>query len=329
MIGNVAQFWGIMRELDVDGLERELRRPVTVRVIGGQQELLERVRELLFAGREAEVRVVALPDQSVAAGIADLHLLVVPADRQATIDERGAANALVASGALAVLVVAAEQPLALVDDLPTIDFDAFPPEHVALVNLHDDAAAQSRLVEVMVDAAPQSRLALARQFPAFRAAVAGRLVRETSGANGQFALVSSIPAYLPVLGGLVGDVADMVVLTKNQALLLFKLAGIYNRDLSARLPLLLEILPIVGGAFVWRSLARSLIGLLPGFVSAVPKTAVAYVGTYLVGEIAHYYYRYGQRPPPAAVQRFREEGARLFRAAAGRLKWPPGSTGHP
>ncbi|MBI4492671.1 MAG: hypothetical protein HY690_07760 [Chloroflexi bacterium] len=319
MISNITQFWRIVRELNLDELERELRRPLAIRVSGSDAALLERAAGVLFPAREAAVQRVLLPEQAVA-GVADLELLVLPAGRRATAQEVSAAHVLATRGAPVVLIVAAEQPLALADETPLADLPGFPAEQVAMVDLRDEAAARDRLVEAIVDAAPQVRLALARQHPVFREAVADRLVRETSGANAQFALFSSLPAYVPLLGGLVGDVADMMVLTKNQALLLFKLAGIYGRDPSARTRLLAEILPVVGGAFLWRSLARSLIGLLPTFVSAVPKTAVAFVGTYLVGEIARYYYDYGQRPPPATVQRFREEGLRLFRSAMGRLR---------
>ena len=80
-----------------------------------------------------------------------------------------------------------------------------------------------------------------------------------------------------------------------------------------------EIAPVVGGAFVWRTIARSLVGFFPAYVSAVPKTAVAYVGTYTVGEIARYYYASGKRPSPGVIEAIRAEGTRLFKVAAARL----------
>ena len=112
---------------------------------------------------------------------------------------------------------------------------------------------------------------------------------------------------------MVSSVADLFILTKNQVTLVFRIAGIYGRDLSDRTRVLLEIAPVVGGAFLWRSVARSLVALLPGALGAVPKTLVAYVGTYVVGQIAHYYYREGRRPSPEVLDQIRREGLSLAR----------------
>ena len=37
----------------------------------------------------------------------------------------------------------------------------------------------------------------------------------------------------------------------------------------------------------------------------LPKTIVAYAGTFVVGEMARYYYRYGRKPPPEMVRDLR------------------------
>jgi uncharacterized protein (DUF697 family) len=110
----------------------------------------------------------------------------------------------------------------------------------------------------------------------------------------------------------------MLVLTKNQVILLLKLAGLYGRDLALGRSLLLEITPVVGGAFLWRSTARALVGLLPTPVSLLPKTAVAYTGTFVVGEMARYYYQYGRKPSPELVRQMSAEGLRLARASLDR-----------
>jgi uncharacterized protein (DUF697 family) len=154
---------------------------------------------------------------------------------------------------------------------------------------------------------------LAYRFEPLRTCLVEELVRDSSRVNGQFALFSSLPAVVPVVGGLVSSVADLFILTKNQVTLVFRIAGIYGRDLSDRTRVLLEIAPVVGGAFLWRSVARSLVALLPGALGAVPKTLVAYVGTYVVGQIAHYYYREGRRPSPEVLDQIRREGLSLAR----------------
>jgi len=118
----------------------------------------------------------------------------------------------------------------------------------------------------------------------------------------------------------VGELADVFVLTKNQVLLIFKLAGLYGRDVRLGRELILEVLPVVGGAFLWRTTARVLVGLVPPIIGIVPKTFIAYVGTYLVGELAHYYFRYGEKPPPEVVHELRAEGRRFAENMLTRLR---------
>lgn len=307
MIGRAARFWAIMRELNVEELERDLQRPLSVRLTGTEPALLDQVEGLLFRGGEGEVRRTLLPDENPP-GSADLELMVVSAGRPAAQAEIAAAHRLLARGAPALLVVVGDGRSGPPDGLPE-----FPREHIVEADLAREAEARDVLARTIADAAPGLRLALARRFPSLRTGVAEQLIRETSAANAQFALVSSVPAAIPLLGGLIGGAADMVVLTKNQALLLLKLAGIHGRDLSDRVRLLAEIAPVVGGAFAWRSLARMLAGLLPSYASAVPKTAIAYVGTYTVGAIASSYFTFGRRPPPAVARRLAQRGAELFR----------------
>jgi uncharacterized protein (DUF697 family) len=79
------------------------------------------------------------------------------------------------------------------------------------------------------------------------------------------------------------NAADMLVLSKNQALLVYKLALAFGApaDFQAQMK---EVLPVIGSGFLWRQVARQLVGLIPGF-GIVPKVAVAYAGTYATGKL--------------------------------------------
>ena len=147
------------------------------------------------------------------------------------------------------------------------------------------------------------------------------VIHQTSLANAEFALLSSLPANVPLLGlGAAG--ADVVVLTKNQAMMLLKLAAVYGRSLDSKRRLLAEVAPVVGAAFLWRSLARAAVGLLPGAIAAAPKILVAFAGTYLVGRVAQHYYRFGLRPPREALDRYGEEALALARRMLPRVALP-------
>lgn len=322
MLGNVLTFWEVVRQLDLASVRRAIERPVRVLVLARAAEPRELIAGALFrpSGPEAEL-VLADPTagEDVWRDAWDLAVLFFPgagADQRA---ERAALAALTASGTPVVVAWARERgrPGGL----------DHPPEHTVVLDLADPGAAGARLAPVVVAAANQRAPALARSFPALREATSAALIAETSRVNGQFALLSSLPATIPLVGGLAGDLADLIVLTKNQALLLYQLAGVYGRDLALSTRLFAEVLPVVGAAFFWRTLARSLVGLLPGPIAAVPKVGVAYVGTFVVGRLAHYYYATGRRPPKEAVARFQAQALAQLQTFLGRpasRQWPTG-----
>jgi uncharacterized protein (DUF697 family) len=309
VIGNIAQFWRLTRELDLNGLRASFERPVSVRVLGSDLAAAQRVARLIEPDPAAgEVSCAVLGEQLRERG--DLYVVAVAGPLEAE-----------ARRALSDLSVA-ETPLVLVQSEAAAGMlvVGIPDDRVITLSpAMGDDEARTWLFKSLVRASPDVMLSAGRRHPLLREPVAEHLIRDTSRVNAQFAALSSLPANLPLIGGLVGDMADMLVLTKNQVLLIFKLAGLYGRDLELGRQLLVEVMPVVGGAFFWRSTARALVGLLPSLLGLVPKTLVAYTGTYVVGEMARYYFRYGHKPPPDMVRDLRTEGTRLARETLARL----------
>jgi len=309
LIGNITQFWRVTRELDINSLREALERPVSLRVLGSDQAIADRVARLLEPDPAAgEVTSGMLG--SAARERADAYIAAIGGPLES--DARRMLSDLSVSES-PVIVVQAENAVGLL-------VLGIPEERIITLGAAEaDDQVRDRLFRALVQAAPEVMLSAGRRHPLLREPVAEHLIRDTSRVNAQFAAISSLPANIPILGGLVGDMTDMLVLTKNQVLLLFKLAGLYGRDLRLGRELLVEILPVVGGAFVWRSAARALVGLLPSLLGLVPKTLVAYTGTYLVGHTARYYYRFGRRPPPQMARELRDEAARLASSTLARL----------
>jgi uncharacterized protein (DUF697 family) len=155
--------------------------------------------------------------------------------------------------------------------------------------------------------------AFGRALPAFRAAAAKQVIDETSAANAQFALVSNIPAILPVIGNIAAAGADFIVLTKNQVMMLYKLAAVFGRDLRDQRTILQDVLPVVGAGLLWRTVAREAATLLPFAAGTIPKLAIAYVGTAAVGRAAELYYREGLKPARSQMDQFARQAAELVR----------------
>jgi len=147
-------------------------------------------------------------------------------------------------------------------------------------------------------------LALGRTFPVLRQAAALYVINSTSRANGQFALVSNIPALIPLVGGVLAAGADTIILTKNQLMMIFKLAAIHNQDVNDRFRIYREMIPIVGAGLVWRTVARELAAMVPFAAGTVPKITIAVAGTYAAGMAAHVYYLEGTRASAERVRGF-------------------------
>jgi uncharacterized protein (DUF697 family) len=158
----------------------------------------------------------------------------------------------------------------------------------------DEAELAAALARIVM-AQPRLRLSLARHVPAFRPAVVTLLINDACKDNAKIALISALPGVIPFTDFLLPATAlgDMVLLTKNQGMLLLKIAAAYGRDVDLRARMH-ELLPVVGSAFGWRAAARELIGLVPGGIGLLIKGSIAYAGTYTVGKAAALYYSTGQ-----------------------------------
>jgi uncharacterized protein (DUF697 family) len=168
-------------------------------------------------------------------------------------------------------------------------------------------------IDAMLNCDPgsQIRMSLARHVPVLRPEVARRTVRQVSMENATFAIGSAlgnvVPSFLGPILGAAEAAGDIVFLTANQIRMMYMVAAGYGQKVGFASQWK-EASSIVGAAFTWRALARNLISKIPFGGGLVPKGAIAYAGTFSVGEGLVYYYTTGQKMS-------REEAARTFRTA--------------
>ncbi len=157
-----------------------------------------------------------------------------------------------------------------------------PPPHGYVFNPADPAATAREIAGGQYDL----EIALARLFPPLRKAVADRIVRRVSRENAMFALVTALPNVIPSVLELpwaVGEFAtDTAFLTMNQIRMALLMAGAHGHNIGYS-EQRAQIALIVAGAFGWRALARELVGKIPLGGGLIPKAAVAFAGTYVVG----------------------------------------------
>lgn len=163
-------------------------------------------------------------------------------------------------------------------------------------------------------------VAFGRYLPGMRAAVAQRLILNASANNARFAFLSALPGILPVTLPFLpaSSAMDVLVLTKNQAMLVMRLAAAhgqppgYTRQVK-------EILGTVAGAMGWRLLARELAGMIPAGVGVAAKTAIAYSGTITVGKAALFYYQKGRLMTAEEIRRVHQDSEAEAEAEAKRV----------
>jgi uncharacterized protein (DUF697 family) len=178
------------------------------------------------------------------------------------------------------------------------------PNHVVLTDL-SVKSLQTELIPALFERLPEDlHLPLARHVPLARPVYSKRLTDETSKANAVYAASTALGGIIPVVNVPL-NVADMVILTKNQLVMAYKLALAYGKT-GAPMSVMTEMIGVLGSGFFFRQVARGLVGFIPGW-GILPKIAIAYAGTYLVGQGVTVWLRDGQKLTGRELERFYSE----------------------
>ena len=162
----------------------------------------------------------------------------------------------------------------------------------------DDFAIElnTRIGRWIVAVCHEKKLAMAIAFPFMRRALAKDSVQATSLQNAGIGLVPLIPG------------ADLPILTLNQAKMVLQIAAAYGHAMDkGRVK---ELAAVVGGAYLFRVVARELLELVPA-LGFIIRPGIAYGGTAAVGNAAIEYFEGGEDAAGVAniVSRAKETGS--------------------
>jgi len=153
-----------------------------------------------------------------------------------------------------------------------------------------------RTVDEILTAREDLWLVLARSFHPFRKPVVDRLIGSVARENAIFAVASALPNVVPnflELPWAVGEFAsDTAFITMNQVRMAFMVAAASDKKVGYT-EQLTELVSIAAGAFGWRALARELVGFIPLGGGLIPKGAIAYAATYVLGKGLEHYHGVG------------------------------------
>jgi uncharacterized protein (DUF697 family) len=317
--GNV---WTTLRELDVNAIREEAERPLAINCVG-HDAALDEVDRLLHQGHERypitgsnplELTSLAHAAQRATA-LTSGDLLIFALDARTPLS-----SAEISSfGRLESLTIPFLIVLVYGNQLQGGEVFLTPMMRTRTVAIADPTAidAADRLASALLGRLPaELHLAAARHLPGLRAVFVRDLIGSVSFSNATYALASGLPEQIPIVN-VPFAAADILVLTKNQALLVYRLALAYGAppDFQARIR---EVLPVIGGAFLWRQAARSLIGLIPIW-GLLPKIAIAYAGTYTTGIAAWRWYESGDLVSTDQLKRISNEAIALGRKRAAEI----------
>jgi hypothetical protein len=183
-----------------------------------------------------------------------------------------------------------------------------------------------RTVEDILQEHEHMELALARNFYPFRKPVVEHIISSVARENGIFAIASALPNILPSLLEMpwaIGEFAsDTAFITMNQVRMAFMIAAASDKPVGYS-EQKVEMASILAGAFGWRALARELVGFVPFGAGLLPKGAIAYAATYVLGKgLEHFHgvgYGYTRAQRRDAYQIAYERGKKVVSSALGRL----------
>jgi uncharacterized protein (DUF697 family) len=324
-LGALKSIADVLGEVDVRPIREAAEQPFLISFVSRDAPLARHVASLLYRGPRPQdippvraVEVLTLEEALARPTFGQLVVIITREDRDNTAETQLVRRLERAN--TPALVCFVEAP-----DAPPLLRQQWLP--AALTSLHtirdtghtlDDVRATQQLTAAIRAAKAVDALALARHLPAFREQTARSLIEETAIANAAYSASTGIVEIVPVVT-LPLNVADLVVLTKNQALMSYKIALAMGMTADFR-HIMPQMAAVVGGGFIFRQIARTLVGLVPGW-GILPKTAIAFAGTFAMGEAIYRWCATGERLTEDALrQAYQSALARGRRMAQALLK---------
>ncbi len=290
-IKDLVNIWKNLKEVDLRPYREEALNPVKIAIVGrpgaGRHALADQLRRdpQRLSSETLTTVLISDLDSEEWVNASELIILMLDATSNDYHLEQSLAKKWSGSGKKVLAFINKINPS---ENQPANSISlAWDLERVLHGSVENSYFLQHELVPTILELLPERHLALGRQFPLFRMAVAHKLINDTSLTNAVYALSTGMAEVVPIFD-IPLNIADMVVLTKAQAFLVYKL-GLALGFSTRWEEYVAEFGSVIGGGFVWRQLSRMLIGLIPVW-GIVPKVAVAYSGTFAVGHVVLQWY---------------------------------------
>ncbi len=298
-IKDLSNVWNNVKEIDLRPLAEDAVRGVRIAILGapelGGEALAENLRRDPSRQETATLSTVLVTGLDGASRAAHADLVILLLDEATTDDsaERSLAQSF-SEGGVPVLVAIRRPGAWRRGDVPPMGLGHWTnwnKRRVVVGPLDDVDFLVKVFVPAVLHLIPEHVLALGRNYPLFRVPIAHQIIIDTCFANATYALSTGIAEIVPVFD-IPLNITDMLVLSKAQAFLVYKL-GLALGMSTRWQDYVTEFGSVLGSGFVWRQVARQLIGLIPAW-GIIPKVAISYAGTYVVGNVVLQWYLTGR-----------------------------------
>jgi uncharacterized protein (DUF697 family) len=313
----LGSVWRIVSQVSIEEIAKHAEQSFHLLVVAEDQKNAEMMARRLSDEAASFVHpwitATTPPIQPVTSGQERVDLAILLSERVQLSKELAQTNTALIRAKIPTLILvagrAAEQPDAAIAHRGE-------DKRVAVPILDRVAVEKEVGAAIVALATPELRLALARRLPPLRPAAFQLLIQETSQANATYSFSTGLAEIIPVLD-IPLNVGDVIVLTKNQLVMAYKIALMAGKQGSPQ-QLLVEIMGVLGGGFLFRQLARQMVGLIPVWGIA-PKVAIAYAGTWSIGQAVVLWSVEGQQITPELLRQFYAEALTRGQAVAQRL----------
>ena len=294
-LSTIQGFWSIITEIDLRPLAGEALQNLQIAIVASSKNHADLLadqmrRDPSRPDLESDTPVLILDYASVSvARQSDLVILLMDGEKTVFSTEKELARALADAGRrVLAFVVLPDKPAGSTTTLPQLPWK---PRYAVYGPVDDAEFLSHKFVLAVIRLLPDKVLALGRSFPLFRVPIAHYLINDTSQSNAAYSLATGLAEIVPILN-IPFVVTDMIILTKNQAFMAYKLGLIFDYSTEWK-DYLGEFGSVLGFGFVLRQLARTLVGLIP-VIGILPKVAVSYAGTVVVGNAILQWYLTGR-----------------------------------
>lgn len=301
---DLASGFKTLREVDLNAVRKQAEQPFHIAVTGaagvGKSTL---INQLLSGPGEREQMPLQLVsehqlDQEIIVQSYSLIILMLDASQPEHLLEHQFMDKLQSHG---VPIIICHNKVDLIHDTGIVSNSVLrrPGIQEVAVSANARETLFQNLVPVLMRIYKGREIVLARHLPMLREPVSRKLIEDTCFINAAYSLTSGL-AGMNILLTVPLNVADMVVLTKNQALMAYKIALAFAlpSDWRQTIP---KLTTVVGAGFLWRTIARQLVGLIP-VIGVVPKVAVAYAGTYAIGQAIYRWCANNEKVSPRTIR---------------------------